>query len=693
MADASSIDTVRSTADAPIVLWAVEGLCARLSAVLSYRLVALAEGRPLFVVWIPDRACEGHFLEHFAPLDGVTFIDASDTLAISAKAQVVKGTIDFHDAVRHDGGREASCFAALQPVDAVARAVEENMQVLGPSAVSVHIRRTDHFAMACDRVSPTCDADFDRFLCAPEHGEAPIYVATDNAATRERFNSRYAGRVQSSPAVSDSQPAAPDALRQTSLRAAVVDLLTCASCRVFKGSSYSSFSDVISLVRRVRGVAHVHDEHEPSGLWQLQRAPQARTLLERTEGWWASDKTHEPAAVELSEGSSREWVGGSGCSCGVVASGRDEAASPQLSRVSPLCPRCSLLLLGVANRVVSALAPSTAALQAAIDAADSAASEAAAPRASCAGDDAAARWLQSAAARALAQLVADGATISKEQAQRGLDQLCVALFSCGCVGSADPVQLATFLAVEARSLGASLVSALLVAVWAHASRSFAPILHALRAGGEGHVFQGKNLQESDGLLESDGWLDSWQRERLVPLRDGLCRTATLPGPFAVLCDAKASSECAGECDGVLLPAPDACCLRCWRCLAPVVCAGERCPTCIARYCSSECERQSRDTHGNICQLVLQAVQLDGAPIREQEQSPARAAAFAARCCLISETYYAWRSGCPGWRTTHLDRRASIWEDQSASLLWDALPGCMETRAALFGGMYANVEDD
>ena len=62
----------------PIVLTVVEGLCARLSAMLSYRLVALAERRRLLVVWSGDDACAGHFLDHFEPLAGVEFIDGAE---------------------------------------------------------------------------------------------------------------------------------------------------------------------------------------------------------------------------------------------------------------------------------------------------------------------------------------------------------------------------------------------------------------------------------------------------------------------------------------------------------------------------------------------------------------------------------------------------------------------------------------
>ena len=265
----------------PLVLHAAEGLCARLSAILSYRLVAIAENRALYVIWTADAACEGHFLDHFEPLEDVRFVEPEDA---PQNGIVVERTIDFHDLVRHHGGREAHCFADLKPRPDVAAAVDANVEEVGSDAVAVHIRRTDHFAQACDRVHPTDDAEFDCF--ADAHSGARIFLATDNAATRQRFIARHGVDRVSVGASLLSTPEGDGApLRHSSLRCAVVDLLTCARCRVFKGSAYSSFSDAIAHVRRASGIAHADDEHEPSALWALQLAPSDTMLLARPGRW------------------------------------------------------------------------------------------------------------------------------------------------------------------------------------------------------------------------------------------------------------------------------------------------------------------------------------------------------------------------------------------------------------------------
>ena len=62
--------------------------------------------------------------------------------------------------------------------------------------------------------------------------------------------------------------------------------------------------------------------------------------------------------------------------------------------------------------------------------------------------------------------------------------------------------------------------------------------------------------------------------------------------------------------------------------------------------------------------------------------------------LLAQTYYAWRNGCPGWRTPHLDRRPSTLEDPCSAPLWEALPFvAAEQTEQLYGGMYACCVDD
>ena len=86
-------------------------------------------------------------------------------------------------------------------------------------------------------------------------------MATDCEEVQGRLRARYRARCHVG-----GHPIGPQvgsSLRQTSLRASVVDLFTCVEATVFKGSPFSSFSDAICHLRTVHGAAHASDEHTP----------------------------------------------------------------------------------------------------------------------------------------------------------------------------------------------------------------------------------------------------------------------------------------------------------------------------------------------------------------------------------------------------------------------------------------------
>lgn len=673
----------------PILLVAVEGLCARLSAVLSYRLIAIEEERHLFVVWTPDAACDGSFLDHFLPLPHVTFITPEEASALPAACTVPR-TIDFHERLRHHAGLEAHCFAALVPKDEVAAAVESNMRQLGSEAAAVHVRRTDHFALSCDRVTPTSDVEISAFLEAPAHVARPIFLATDNAATQRRYRERYGPRLCALTSMPDTSGGASDPLRHSSLRAAVVDLLTCARCAVFKGCSFSSFSDAIAHVRRATGTASALDEHEPSGLWQLQRAPAARPLLARSAGgWWASDAgTH--AAHRLSNSPWSEAVAG-------VHRGGGGSAAP--ASPPPLCTLCCATLLGAAYRT-HLLSP-RAQLQGAIDLAratvDGATSDDGLQR-----HTAAARWLESAAVQELraglprtSVTAAPGPGGARPAMGACLDRLCRALFACGCVGAGDHPRLASYLG-GCGGLRDTMGAALLVTLWAVAQRSYLSIVAALEEASRRYVEEESSSAPSvmdiaDGdTPQADEWLSTWRSTRLVALRDGAADPVAPGGPHAAarrVVDAGTRSTSAADDSAehdCAPPPPPPASLQCWRCLAPVVGDAWRSDDDggLAAYCSPACRVDDAPTQAAIGPLVRQAL-----PPNRPMDAPHEAA-------LVAETYCAWRSGCPGWRSTHLDRRPSLLEHAAATPLYDKLPFvAQEAIDQLYGGMYGGVEDE
>jgi hypothetical protein len=82
-----------------------------------------------------------------------------------------------------------------------------------------------------------------------------LFLATDNAVTRDRFREEFGDRlvcVSEFRAAEREDATFWDRTRQTSLDDAVVDLFACSHAKWFMGSNYSSFSRTIDLLRGLR---------------------------------------------------------------------------------------------------------------------------------------------------------------------------------------------------------------------------------------------------------------------------------------------------------------------------------------------------------------------------------------------------------------------------------------------------------
>lgn len=239
----------------PLVIVAVEGLCNRLRATLSYRLVAHEQGRPLHVIWRKDDYCPGHFLDVFLPIPGVKFFKSPPNGASLAS---LHAATDTHPSVKATPN-EAYSYAPLTPSDALRQAIAQQLATCGQSFAAMHVRRTDLFT-AVPASQHTQDAEFEAWADslvprvnerrAPRHKDGVcIFVATDNAETQQRFLSTYGDAAKVHKRIKPS-----GALRQTALAEAVVDLFVCAAASLgFMGSHYSSYSDAIRFLRAAHG--------------------------------------------------------------------------------------------------------------------------------------------------------------------------------------------------------------------------------------------------------------------------------------------------------------------------------------------------------------------------------------------------------------------------------------------------------
>ena len=240
----------------PMIIRCVEGLCNRLRAVLSYRLVAHEAGRPLICIWQKDAYCPGHFIDLFLPIPGVKFVKQPPEGKSSADIHIAD---DTHPSIKGTPS-EGYAYACLHPNDALKKVISEEIKRCGPSYYAIHVRRTDLYT-ALSPSEHTSDEEFesfaDRSVGLSIGGGKRLYVATDNGETQARFLTRYdEGVCVVHKKIENKQ----GALRQTGLAEAVVDIFVCAAAtNGFMGSYYSSFSDAIRHIRSLQGKSNKAD--------------------------------------------------------------------------------------------------------------------------------------------------------------------------------------------------------------------------------------------------------------------------------------------------------------------------------------------------------------------------------------------------------------------------------------------------
>lgn len=201
------------------------GLCNRLRVILSWLKKARSEGRQLVVYWPITVHCNGSFIRHFESIPGV---------------HVLQREPEPGRKVDYSGW--AACgpleIGALKPLPALQERIAAIKASLGPEYDAMHIRRTDLPA-----ASDSPDADFEQFVV--DAADAPVYLATDNAATQRHFLAAFGPqKIHTASTITDR-----GTLRQTPLDIAIIDLFVCSGAAYFKGTASSSFTDFIEALR------------------------------------------------------------------------------------------------------------------------------------------------------------------------------------------------------------------------------------------------------------------------------------------------------------------------------------------------------------------------------------------------------------------------------------------------------------
>jgi hypothetical protein len=211
---------------------------------LGFYQVAQLLGKQLQVIWIPDAACNGYFLDYFMPITGVIFTQQRTT-SVHYIGQSIIETIGKFYGIKSD----KNLYKNLVLHDALYNEVNAYVKKHQlTSCVGIHVRRTDYTGNLIGKIlnGANADEEFFDYITRYSKGKS-FYLATDNADTQKKYQKKYGNRVLFNSAIQHNNN-----LRKTSLKDAIIDIYVLSYCKSIKGTHNSSFSEFARCLKKAR---------------------------------------------------------------------------------------------------------------------------------------------------------------------------------------------------------------------------------------------------------------------------------------------------------------------------------------------------------------------------------------------------------------------------------------------------------
>jgi hypothetical protein len=199
--------------------------------IFSYYLWTKSIGEKLEVCWKINEECNGHFLEVFQPVRGITFTDDSNN-------------IDYQGSDWHKDFDPSKIFLYKDLYLNIKNQnkLYRNLNKLGKNYASIHIRRTDQINFHNYSEMESYE-DFCKFI-DEQKSFRKIFLATDNSDTQKWFLEKHKEIFVNT----IIQPSIN--LRKTSLSDAAIDIFTCIKGKKFMGTSCSGYTNFINWYRK-----------------------------------------------------------------------------------------------------------------------------------------------------------------------------------------------------------------------------------------------------------------------------------------------------------------------------------------------------------------------------------------------------------------------------------------------------------
>jgi hypothetical protein len=203
------------------------GLANRLRVIFSYRELARQKNEKLLVSWTPNESCDGFFEDFFEPIDIV---------AISRQKQenlFYRGCSPYKISFN---------YSQLRLNKNMQNKLNARLKVLDNDFTAAHLRKTDLIQLLKIKNKPIPNDD--EFLNFFRSKQGKYFLATDNAESQNKFKKLLGDSLIVFDVIENTSK-----LRQTTLETSILDLYTCVFANEFKGTIYSSYTDLIIKIR------------------------------------------------------------------------------------------------------------------------------------------------------------------------------------------------------------------------------------------------------------------------------------------------------------------------------------------------------------------------------------------------------------------------------------------------------------
>lgn len=254
-----------------LIIQPVGGLCNRMRAINSARVLAKKRGDKLMVIWFVNQELGCPFERIFEPTEQFKVINIKSKwdvrkmfLQLSAMAF---GTFADNPIIKEHKGNgnleeafvkslkkltyiateehffESHDYSPFVPAKEIAAKIKQKQDELGPHAVGVHIRRTDNMpAIGKSSTEAFVKSMSDALAKDPD---TMFYIATDDLSEEENLRKQFPGKIISN--------AERDLSRNSiaGIQDAMLDLFCLAATTKIIGSFFSSFTDIAADMHQI----------------------------------------------------------------------------------------------------------------------------------------------------------------------------------------------------------------------------------------------------------------------------------------------------------------------------------------------------------------------------------------------------------------------------------------------------------